>query len=181
MKQQSGISLIEVLIALVVFAIGVGGMAGLQLRSMGMSVDATQRAIVLTKSQELADRMRGNSSALSNYLGTYNNTGGAFCATAPSNCGDSNVGMAANCGTVEMAGYDLWDVFCRNGTGLEGSVIDWTVSVTCTTTACNTPLDTVTVNTQWVSKTATSDEDLASTEGTAADRTIDSLSLSFIP
>ena len=179
--RQSGVSLIEVLIALVVFAIGVGGMLGLQLRSIGMSVDATQRSIVLAKSQELADRMRSNAAAMPGYVGTFDNTGGAYCAATPVNCADSNDGAAATCTAAQMAAYDLWDVFCRADTGMQDSIIDWRTTVTCTSAACNAPLDTLTINTQWISRTADTDEDLAATAGTAADRTVESLTLSFIP
>lgn len=182
MKLQSGVSLIEVLIALVVFAIGVGGMAGLQLRSLSMSVDASQRSIVLAKSQGLADRMRSNPAGIPGYLGTYNNIGGAYCATAPANnCSDSNSGIATTCSAAEMAAFDLWDVFCRTSTGVDDSIIDWSTTITCTSAACSAALDTVTVTTSWISKTADTDEELAATAGSAADQTVDSLTLDFIP
>lgn len=182
MKRQSGLSLIEVLIALVIFAIGVGGMLGLQLRSLSMSVDASQRTVVLAKSQELADRMRSNSAGITDYLGTFSNAGGGYCAAPPANnCSDSNSGPASTCSASEMASYDLWDVFCRVDTGMNDTIIDWTTAVTCTSAACNSPLDTVTVTTNWISKTADTDEELAATAGTATDRTIDTLTLDFIP
>jgi len=181
-KKQTGITLIEVLIALVVFAIGVGGMAGLQLKSLGMSVDATQRAVVLAKSQELADRIRTNATAMSTYTNTFNNSGGAFCASSPAPvCGDSNDGLAVSCSPLQLAAFDLWDVFCRTGSGLNDSVINWQTTISCTTAACDSALDTVTLTTVWVSKTADMDQDLANTAGTSNDRTIESLTLSFIP
>lgn len=182
MKYQSGVTLIEVLIALVIFAIGVGGMVGLQLRSAGMSVDATQRSIVMSKAQELADRMRSNSAAIPSYLGSFNNLTGAFCNAAPAdNCADSNDGVATTCTATQMAAFDLWDVFCRAETGLDGSVIDWVTDISCTSVTCNTALDTVTITTDWISKTANMDQELADTAGTASDQTVDSLTLSFIP
>ena len=49
-KYQRGVGLIEVLVALLVFAIGVVGMAGLQLRTISMSIDSTQRSVVIAKS-----------------------------------------------------------------------------------------------------------------------------------
>ena len=57
---QRGVGLIEVLIALVVFALGVVGMAGLQLRTMSITLDSAQRTYVVTKSQDIADRIRAN-------------------------------------------------------------------------------------------------------------------------
>ncbi len=181
MKNQSGVSMVEVLIALVVFAIGVGGMAGLQLRSISMSVDATQRAVVLAKSQELADRMRSNSAALVNYINSspYNNNDGSYCAAAPAdNCADSQSGAATTCTAAQMATFDLWDVFCASQTGLNQSVIEWNADITCTSAACNGAQDTVTITTSWVSKTADSNENLIRTSSAA---TSDQLTLSFIP
>ncbi len=182
MRNQSGITLVEVLIALVVFAIGVGGMAGLQLRSIGMSVDATQRAIVVAMSQELADRMRSNSAGMPDYVGDYNNLNGNYCATKPDeNCADSNEGEAVACDAAQMAAFDLWDVFCRADSGINGSIIDWQTEINCTSVTCDSPLDTVTITTDWISRTADTDADLAGTAGSADDKTIDSLTLSFIP
>lgn len=182
MKCQSGVTMIEVLIALVIFAIGVGGMAGLQLRSAGMSVDATQRALVLSKAQELADRMRSNSAAMPAYLGNFDNLSGAYCAAVPTdNCADSNDGVATVCSAAQMAAFDLWDVFCRADTGLNGNIIDWATTVACTSATCSSALDTVTITTNWISKTADMDQELASSAGSADDRTIDSLTLNFIP
>ena len=51
---QRGVGLIEVLIALVVFALGVVSMAGLQLRTMSITLDSAQRTYVVTKSQDLS-------------------------------------------------------------------------------------------------------------------------------
>ena len=65
---QSGIGLIEVLIALVVFALGVVAMAGLQLATISMTMDSTQRTYVISKSQDIADRIRSNGIPASTYL-----------------------------------------------------------------------------------------------------------------
>lgn len=185
-KKQTGITMVEVLIALVVFAIGVGGMAGLQLRSLGMSVDATQRSVVLAKSQELADRIRANSAAIPWYLSVddspYSNANNTYCPNIPAlSCADSSAGPASTCDGAQMATYDLWDVFCRSGTGLNDSVVDWIVTVQCSSVTCTSALDTVTITTSWVSKAADSDDQLAQTSGNNSDATIDTLSLSFIP
>jgi type IV pilus assembly protein PilV len=180
-KTQSGLSLVEVLIALVVFAIGVGGMAGLQLRSMSVSVDAAQRAVVMAKSQELADRMRSNPAALVNYvaMGPYNNNDGSYCAAPPAdNCADSQAGIATSCTAVQMATFDVWDVFCRSQTGLDQSVIEWNTTIACTSATCDDAQDTVTITTNWVSKTADSNKNLIQTSSPA---TSDQLILSFIP
>ena len=179
MRNQRGVSLIEVMIALVVFAIGVGGMVGLQLRSVSMSLDSKQRAIVIAKSQELADRMRSNRWFLSDYRGSYSNAGGAYCSTLPAaNCADSNTGAAAVCGGAALATFDIWDVFCQVDSGLDASVIDWAVEINCTG-ACTASQDTVTLTTSWVARTGDTNKDLV---GNAAnDPSQDQLIMSFTP
>lgn len=181
MKYQRGVSLIEVLIALVVFAIGIGGLAGLQLRSLSMSIDSTQRTVVLAKSQDLADRIRSNQGAIATYLGVYDNVGG-YCATEPAiNCADSNAGAAVACTAQQMAAFDLWDVFCRNRSGLNAGVAEWQTQVTCATSGC-TMGDQITIATTWVSRTVDTNKDLNVAVGAAGvDPTLDRLILSFVP
>ena len=180
MKGQRGISLIEAMIALVVFAIGVGGMVGLQLRSVSMSLDSKQRSIVIAKSQELADRMRSNRGFLTSYVGTYSNAGGTYCSTLPAaNCADSNIGSAAVCSGTELAAFDVWDVFCQADSGLDDSVIDWSAEITCTGGGCLAGQDTVTISTGWVARTGDTNKDLV---GNAAnDPSRDELIMSFTP
>lgn len=183
MNKQRGVSLIEAMIALVVFALGVGGMAGLQLRSLSMSMDSKQRSVVLAKSQELADRMRSNSASLPTYIGTFQNNDGSYCSVEPAdNCADSNSGSAAACTGQQMAVFDLWDVFCRNDSGMDNTVIEWTTNVTCSSATCAVGLDTVTISTTWVSRTGDTNKDLTVTTGaTGIDPTQDQLLLSFTP
>lgn len=185
MKQQHGVSLIEVMIALVVFAVGVGGMAGLQLRSLSMSMDSKQRAVVLAKSQELADRMRSNFGSLSAYVkdDTFDNSDGSYCSTEPAAiCADSNSGSAASCSGEQMAEFDVWDVFCRDDSGMNDSVIDWRTDITCTSSPCMAGIDTVTISTIWVSRTGDTNKDLVVTTGAnGSDPTQDHLILSFTP
>lgn len=180
MRNQSGISLIEVLIALVVFAVGVGGMVGLQLRSVGMSLDSKQRAIVIAKSQELADRMRSNRAFLTDYVGSYSNAGGTYCATLPAaNCADSNLGSATVCGGVQLAAFDVWDVFCQEDSGVNESVINWATEITCSTAGCVAGRDTVTISTDWVARTGDTNKDLVG--NAAIDPSQDQLTMSFTP
>ncbi len=183
MNKQRGISLIEVMIALVVFALGVGGMAGLQLRSMSMSMDSQQRSVVLAKSQELADRMRSNNKSIADYVNTFNNTGDAYCGIEPQvNCADSNAGSAAVCSGAQMAEFDLWDIFCRDQSGLNETVIDWRTEVTCSTVACDVGIDTVTIVTTWISRVGDTNKDLVVTAGeNGIDPTQERLLLSFTP
>ncbi|GHD64566.1 hypothetical protein GCM10007350_23970 [Jeongeupia chitinilytica] len=64
---QCGISLIEVMVSLVILALGLLGLAGLHSRSMIMSQSAYYRGIAADLSADLADRIRANRTP---YLGS---------------------------------------------------------------------------------------------------------------
>ena len=62
--KQKGVGLVEVLVALVLLAIGVLGFALLQLRAIDASLEANNQVLALTIAQDLAERMRANPQAL---------------------------------------------------------------------------------------------------------------------
>ncbi|WP_432723129.1 type IV pilus modification protein PilV [Jeongeupia wiesaeckerbachi] len=66
-RLQYGISLIEVMVSLVILALGLLGLAGLHSRSMIMSQSAYYRGIAADLSADLADRIRANRTP---YLGS---------------------------------------------------------------------------------------------------------------
>lgn len=110
-----GSSLIEVLITLLIFAIGLLGFAGLQLNALQSTADSGQRSQAVWITQELAERMRANSSA-SNAAYTAVATN---CANIPATiCTDyfdpitANKVNSAQCTAGQMAAFDLWEAQC---------------------------------------------------------------------
>lgn len=59
-RHARGVTLIEVLVALVIVAVGLLGLAGLQVRGLSIQKDAHGRAIATQLALDLADRMRAN-------------------------------------------------------------------------------------------------------------------------
>jgi len=59
-RRTRGVTLIEVLVALVIVAVGLLGLAGLQVRGLSIQKDAHGRAIATQLALDLADRMRAN-------------------------------------------------------------------------------------------------------------------------
>ena len=57
---QSGFSLIEVLVAIVVLSLGMLGAVGMQTTAMQSNREARSQAVATTFSRELAEKMRGN-------------------------------------------------------------------------------------------------------------------------
>ena len=98
--RTAGFTLIEVLVALVVMAVGMLGIAGLyieSLRSGQMSVSYTN---AVTLAASMADRIRANPTAIGAYAGAA--AGNGTAGTAANNC----VNGAADCAPPQMAADD---------------------------------------------------------------------------
>lgn len=59
-NRQSGFSMIEVLVTMVILAIGLLGVAGLQIASVRNTQVAAQRSIATQQAYDIAERMRAN-------------------------------------------------------------------------------------------------------------------------
>ena len=90
---QSGFSLIEVLVALIVLSVGMIGMAALYAQGLGAGRTALYRTIAVNLVADMAERIRANRLARA----AYNAAG------APSACGP---GGGTDCTPAQLAGYD---------------------------------------------------------------------------
>ncbi len=187
---QRGVGLIEVLIALVVFALGVVGMAGLQLGTMSVIIDSTQRTYVVANAQDVADRIRSNGIDPALYLGIYNAPGTDYCGTAVvTSCADSQAGDAAVCTPAQLQEFDLFDAFCVGDGSFENQatgqqqVEEWQTVISCeyplagvmtNTTVCNELGATVVIETSWFGRSV-------SNTASTADQQRESMTLRFVP
>lgn len=96
---ERGFSLIEVLVALLIFTVGLLGMAGLLVVSVKTNHSAYQRTQASFLAQAMADRMRGNSRAM--WSGTYNDSYDGSAGTGGATCTE-----AAPCGFEDVAARD---------------------------------------------------------------------------
>ena len=112
-RNAAGFSMIEVLIALVVLAFGLLGLALLQTMNLRYTKSANQRTQAVNLAGELFDMMRSNRSELSAYSMTKANFASV---TVPPDAGCSNdalMGAAGNvtrwqCEVKETLGNDAW-------------------------------------------------------------------------
>lgn len=172
-NKQQGISLIEVLVSMVIFSVGILGMTTLQTRVLQQNFDQHQRDVAIWTAQAIIDRVSLNKSepALTAYESSM--TSSTLCDAAPAvMCAETNGVAATTCTDTEMAAFDAWDVLCTVDQGAADVLTDFTVSFDCSssaaatagpppTAATNCALgDTVTLQFLWRSHTARADSRL---------------------
>lgn len=103
-QRQRGITLIESLVALVVAALGVLGIVGIQMRTLIDTSSSVRRAQAVRLIEDLSERMRANPNALMNiddFVGDY--------ASMPAKNATPSPNCATNaCNSVSQAQYDLF-------------------------------------------------------------------------
>jgi len=124
-QKQKGFTLIESLIALVIFAIVFLGAASLQLYAAQNNQESFNRLYALTLAEDLANRLTVNRPAV------YNNTYHNFnfnCETPPPNiCEPRGAQAADDCDSQKMATFDEHTIACTAPKMLQQSE----VNVTC--------------------------------------------------
>lgn len=118
--KQHGFNLLEVMVSLLIFSLGLLGLAGLQQVGLTQNNTAMQRTIAMNHAYDILDRMRNNK--LINYT--------AAAAAAAPNC------ITAPCTAIQTANYDIyeWDLALTNslanGKGfITGGINGYTISV----------------------------------------------------
>ncbi|RMF13157.1 MAG: type IV pilus modification protein PilV [Gammaproteobacteria bacterium] len=99
MTQQRGFSMIEVLVALVILAVGLLGVATMQSVSLQASKNANLRSVAIFLASDMADRMRANQAGWQ--AGNYNTEAGGAKKT--------NCISTAGCDPADMAAHDKWE------------------------------------------------------------------------
>ena len=107
-NNQKGVGLMEVLVALLLLAIGVLGYSALQLRAIDASSEALYRSQGMLILRGIADNIRANPAGQSNYpTAVRSYTSSTTAPTAPTvNC--FNVAEAQRCTPAQMATYDAY-------------------------------------------------------------------------
>jgi type IV pilus assembly protein PilV len=96
----SGFSLLEVLVTIVIVAIGLLGMAGLQSRTSVAEMESYQRVQALVLAQDMADRIKSNKANAASYVG-------------------NDYGASANVDCTGKSGFDL--DLCQWGNAVHGA------------------------------------------------------------
>lgn len=121
-----GATLLEVMIALMIFSIGMLGLAALQvtgLRETGNSELRTQATLV---ANDMIERMRANPKGVSD--GSYDdatiNYAAINCANPPATyCEDHGATASSTCTTAQVAAYDAYTIKCQANSRLPSGTI----------------------------------------------------------
>lgn len=97
-SRARGFTLVEILIAIVVFSIGLLGIAGLQVSGMRFTQGSQLRSVAAMQASSMADRMRANRVGFR--TGAYN-SGGSMPASSAKDC------AVVSCTPAETATFDL--------------------------------------------------------------------------
>ena len=102
--QYSGFSLIELLVAIVIFSVGLLAVAGLQTMSKSANFESLQRTTASHVAYGLLEDMRTNGKGIDIYLASADLGGGVIAAEPAPNCS----AMGATCNAGQKALHDLW-------------------------------------------------------------------------
>ena len=111
-RKESGVAMLEVMVAIIVVSFGLLGLASLQLTGMKNSQTSYLRSIATAQAYNMADRMRANIAGVT--AGEYDNV----TTTIPARPDCSNpFQLTGGCTPAEMADYDAY-IWLTNSTSL---------------------------------------------------------------
>ena len=108
--QQNGFTLIEVLVSVFVLALGVIGIAGMQLTAMRNSQQSNYQTVAVQLASELADNMRSNAAVMKKddsdnpFLFSYDSASGSNPDEPGSKCYTTT-----NCDADALAKFDIYE------------------------------------------------------------------------
>lgn len=97
---HNGFTLLEVMIAMVIFAVGLLGLAGIQALSLENTSSSYSRSQAVLLAYEMVDRIKANSGVADDYVTAHDDT-----ATQPAS---GDLCDANTCNFAAMAAFDLW-------------------------------------------------------------------------
>ena len=109
-RGAKGFTIIEVMVSVIIFSIGLIGIAKLQVVSKQSNYDAVARITATGLAQDMLSRMRANPGELLTYVSVSGaNTVGRNSITSEPTPDCSSIGTGDICESDELANHDLWE------------------------------------------------------------------------
>ena len=105
LSHQRGVGMMEILVALLILAIGVLGFVALQYRALEASAESTNRVQAITIARDLAERIRVNRNAFTTYRTEMSTA--ANQKAYKTNC------LTTNCSNTDLADFDVSQIVSR--------------------------------------------------------------------
>ena len=138
-RQQQGFTLIEVLVAIIVFSFGLLGMVGMQAFALQSNREARLQSEATSLARELAEMMRGNrqiavkpTAAENPYLGAF--AAGSLNLATPSYCLNVSSASTGCTSTIDIASAQMTDWLARVDATLPGARVSVCLDATPFTT-----------------------------------------------
>jgi len=107
-KSSTGFTLLEVMLAMVIFSIGLLGLAGIQAVSISNNNSAYTRTISMQLAYNMADVLRASTDNTGNITSTFDGVTTAIPGTAPTSCIQKSGGGAPNCTETALANFEVY-------------------------------------------------------------------------
>ncbi len=115
---QRGFSLIEVLVAVLVVAVGLVGLAGMQLVGLKGNQQSFSKNQAAHHTQALLERMRGNPAGVFNNSYVVDSTTLNCSTPLATDC----TAATSTCDSAEVAKYDIYGAFCGSPDSSSGGI-----------------------------------------------------------
>lgn len=107
-KNSAGFTLLEVMVAMVIFSIGLLGLAGIQAVALQNNNSAFTRTVSMQLAYNMADVLRASTDNEGNVSSTFDGITTAIPGTAPSSCIQKSGGGAPNCTSSTLASFEVY-------------------------------------------------------------------------
>lgn len=107
MNNSSGFTLLEVMIAMVIFSIGLLGLAGIQAVAISNNNSAYTRTVSMQLAYNIADVLRASTDTTGNVNSIYDSVSSTI-AGAPTSCVQQSGGTAPSCTDTALANFEIY-------------------------------------------------------------------------
>lgn len=107
-NHSSGFTLLEVMIAMVIFSIGLLGLAGIQAVSIQNNNSAYTRTVSMQLAYNMADVLRASTDNEGSINSVFDSVTTAIPGSAPTSCVQKNAAGAPDCTETALANFELY-------------------------------------------------------------------------